>query len=750
MNRIQILLFIFLYSVITCSGQGSVKYTLLLKDMHGKALSYTNVWLVETETKKKLAKQTDGNGTVVFDIESGKKWTVNFKDIRDHTTIEVPERGKSQQSQMITYVPPELNKQREIPDRTGVEFEIIKQKITASQRPTRTEAILRIIVREPTGTPVKSLSVDLACIKFKQKFCSKTNNYGEARFLLPVGCTYEIDIDGTESFDHFDIPERAGMILRTQLIYRPTNIEETVENDTVRQELPYNPKPTSTRAYVSVTLKNYEGELLEDEELYYDVVGEKTVYAALTNMYGIARFLLPKGKKYILNFKYERGVEMFDNMNVGKLTKAESEYSYRGSKAIEEFYETTNRDPNGFIIDFMGVEVNKQSIDYDYLEKTEHGYNFNFKSETPTLTPAIGGSRLYMNAGFYTPELYSFDALTGEYQWGLKLAENGISSAVYDDGVIFVNTYSCTLYAINANTGELLWSKWLGPVIYSTPSVANGNVYTAYPNDLGSMSEGSNKWVLVCFDLKTGDINWQNWMDTEVLSSPVVTDKYVYLTSQAGKLFQFENTSGKKIGERSDMALTPPTIVKDKLYVSVKKQSDPTQQEIAIYNANDLTLIKRVPELSAPVLYNYSGDMTSAQRMNYCGCQMTHYKGKNYNVMGNRLICSGPDNGSIIWSKEIPVKDNKDKEIASMPVIVSDKLLISTTEGKIQIYDPQNGSLVNEYDTQKPLWMQLAVHNGIIYSSTTNGKMVSVNTGDKNMTGWPMWGKDASHNTVVY
>jgi sugar-specific transcriptional regulator TrmB len=57
-----------------------------------------------------------------------------------------------------------------------------------------------------------------------------------ARLMLPYGKTYEIDIDGIESYDFVELPERSGR-MNYYIVYDPTEIEEKIVNDTVYQKI---------------------------------------------------------------------------------------------------------------------------------------------------------------------------------------------------------------------------------------------------------------------------------------------------------------------------------------------------------------------------------------------------------------------------------------------------------------------------------------------------------------------------------
>src|SRR5262249_25851899 len=158
---------------------------------------------------------------------------------------------------------------------------------------------------------------------------------------------------------------------------------------------------------------------------------------------------------------------------------------------------------------------------------------------------------------------------TGELVWGVTLDDDGPSAAVCADGVTVFNTESCTIFALDAKTGKQLWSYFLGDPLTSTPTIANGKVFTSYPAaGRGGQAQQQNlnpannapqdkkaaakpkdnqaakagppcSHVLAAFDLKTGKILWQRWIDSDVMTAPVAVDKDLYATSFAGVVYKF-------------------------------------------------------------------------------------------------------------------------------------------------------------------------------------------------------------------
>jgi outer membrane protein assembly factor BamB len=635
--------------------------------------------------------------------------------------------------------------------------ENITQTLPRSQTPTITEALIKIVVSDKNERPVNNLAVSMLCRKTNKLYSSKTDITGEARFLVLINNDYEINVDTEQNYRQISIPNKPNMGMTKKFIYTPTTrLNETVNGDTITQQLGANAEPSNSRVLIKMLIMDLDKNPLPNEAVFITEKEGIKVYHGISNEEGNVTLLVPKGNKYLLSFKYERDVDLLDLIQKEGYRTIEIEYGYMGSQKIEEFYQTAKRDKNGFITEFMSTKVNPINFE-GTIEKTAQGFNINYGMDSPTPTPAAYDGMLLTHGGYYSRNFFSFDEATGKYNWGSEFAESGPSSAVVEDSVLLINTQSCTLYALEAYTGKMLWSKWLGPNLYSMPSIDNGKVYAVYPNELGAnvsrltqtgkgdLSELKN--VLACFDLKSGKILWQNWVNAEALSSPVVSGSNVYLTCLSGKLYEFDKNKGTMLGNINDAAMSPPTIVNDKIFVSIKIAGNET---VSVYSTNGLKPLKKITSLTSPLFIDDLYKLSANEQMNFCGTRILHYKGKNYNVMGNKIICYNPDDGTVIWSATIPTTITEaGKSVAAMPVVAGGKIVISTLSGQVIAYEPATGKQLNSWETNSKVETPVTISKGWIYSGTEDGKTVSINTGDSKFTGWNMFGYDGSHNTVV-
>jgi hypothetical protein len=180
--------------------------------------------------------------------------------------------------------------------------------------------------------------------------------------------------------------------------------------------------------------------------------------------------------------------------------------------------------------------------------RTPTGFHVQFASHATITTPTVYDRAVIVSGGFKSKELYAFDRKTGEPMWALDLHDDGPSSAACERGICVINTESCTIFALAADTGKHLWSYWLGDPLTSAPTIADGRVFASYP--AAQTSDGRPRpagatHVLAAFDLDTGKILWQRWIDGDVMSAPVAMGTFVYVTTFSGTVIKFEQETGK-------------------------------------------------------------------------------------------------------------------------------------------------------------------------------------------------------------
>ena len=476
-------------------------------------------------------------------------------------------------------------------------------------------------------------------------------------------------------------------------------------------------------------------------------------------------------------------------------------------------------------------------------------------AQVPTLTFYEG--RLYSSGGFHSKQFYCFEAISGELKWAIDLDDDGPSSAVCEDGICVFNTESCTIFAVNAETGSHLWSWWLGDPLMTTPMISDGKVYTSYPasgryegsggpghgGGLGGgggygalqnqqpaqnlnqqstlqpkvqapqqkaseqtadeqaavgprrrVDEAKPKngltppkgqsHVMACFDLKTGKIIWQKWIDSDVMSAPVADGKEVYATTFAGTVYRFDGASGKVLSAVKSRATSAPTIVKGNINFSSRADGDnesasesigwysksfkrssqqynlqkadyldaKTQQQSALKSeAAELDagngFATGAPTNASPLLALANvGQNNVSSLQGFQGSRGLYLKGRSFCCPGDKIICNS-ETGKELWS--IKLKGDMKKlggMLAAPPIHAGGQILVSTLNGEVLQLEPEKGEVVATHKIGHQLRFPPIVNEGRIYVGTQNGKVICIDTKDTKLTGWTTWGGNSAHN----
>lgn len=161
--------------------------------------------------------------------------------------------------------------------------------------------------------------------------------------------------------------------------------------------------------------------------------------------------------------------------------------------------------------------------------------------------------------------LYAIDADSGEQIWSFLTGEPIRSSPTVVDGVVYVGSFDGTVYAVDAASGEQRWA-FMSPAdgIFSSPTVVDGSAVV-----------GANNGVLYAIDADTGDLQW-SVTDPEgpVVTAPTVADGVVFAGSgssnTSGAVYAADATTGELIWTRNlgGGIISSPTLRDDLLFVA--------------------------------------------------------------------------------------------------------------------------------------------------------------------------------------
>jgi outer membrane protein assembly factor BamB len=201
--------------------------------------------------------------------------------------------------------------------------------------------------------------------------------------------------------------------------------------------------------------------------------------------------------------------------------------------------------------------------------------NWTYEADGPFWgSPVVADGTVFI--GSTDRSLYALDAATGAEQWTFPTQHRIEATPAYDDGTVYVGSYDKHLYAVDAASGSEQWSRAFDGLIRGSPTVWDGSVVVgvgchnlacAWYADENDVPE--NGWIY-SLDAATGETEWQYEVGTEVVSSPAITDEFVYIGASDGILYALAPTTGDVAWtyETRDMIWSSPAVAYGTVYIT--------------------------------------------------------------------------------------------------------------------------------------------------------------------------------------
>ncbi len=152
-------------------------------------------------------------------------------------------------------------------------------------------------------------------------------------------------------------------------------------------------------------------------------------------------------------------------------------------------------------------------------------------------------------------------------KWATPIGETIFTSAAVADGRVYVGTLGGRIFALDAATGAILWSRppdaLAGDTVWTSPAVADGVVYFA----------ANRPWaVLYALDAATGATLWTASPTLSIIiASPVVTEGSMYLAFNDHSVIALDAQTGETrwTANAGSGMYASPAVADGRLYVTV-------------------------------------------------------------------------------------------------------------------------------------------------------------------------------------
>jgi outer membrane protein assembly factor BamB len=180
--------------------------------------------------------------------------------------------------------------------------------------------------------------------------------------------------------------------------------------------------------------------------------------------------------------------------------------------------------------------------------------------------PVIGDGRAFTTTVEGT--VWAFDLATGRELWRQQVTREPFVYAAYENGRVFVGGDGARLQALDAATGNVLWSALVpapGLTAESAPVVRDGTVYVVGD----SLGTGHGLYAV---DAATGGLRWfQGLGPAGDDAMPAVDERAVYVSRGCDSNLAFDRASGARLWTVgigcSDLSPLTPTVGGRRVYL---------------------------------------------------------------------------------------------------------------------------------------------------------------------------------------
>jgi outer membrane protein assembly factor BamB len=352
-----------------------------------------------------------------------------------------------------------------------------------------------------------------------------------------------------------------------------------------------------------------------------------------------------------------------------------------------------------------------------------------------TAPPVVAAGRIYVLDA--SAHVYVFNADNGTPVWDVSLAppddkdllgsvtfgmfgkdktvdaSKGFGGGVaFDDGKLFVTTGFGDVVALNASNGRELWRSNLGLPIVNAPVATAGRVFvSSQDNHFYAMaqSDGRTLWDHQGIDESAGILE---------STSAAVSGEFVLVPYSSGELYALRIQNGRA-------AWT------DMLTRSGNATALSELDDIAGRPVVDRDMVYAISHSGVMAAINLSSGERAWSR-DVGGIQTPWAAGDFVYVLTteSQLLCLTRKEGRVKWIHQLQRWTDSDKKdgliVWAGPVLVSDRLILVSSEGFAVSISPYTGELLGRMEIPSGTYIPPVVANGTLYLLTNDADLVAL------------------------
>ena len=310
------------------------------------------------------------------------------------------------------------------------------------------------------------------------------------------------------------------------------------------------------------------------------------------------------------------------------------------------------------------------------------------------------------------------DASSGNRVWSVNLTPDGENTidgfggglATSDDRVYVSNGFG-ELNALSAGSGEVIWTASLGAPSRAAPALSSGRVFAVTRDNR-----------VIAVDAQTGEVLWSEQGLDQVAgilggASPVASPQLVVAPFSSGELNAYAAGSGR-LGWADDLTGSRGSTG---LAVLNDVTGDPVISDGVVYAASQSGRFVAVDVRSGERLW--TRDIGGVQPPYVAGETIFYVSG------AGTLVAIEKSSGDVIWATELGEYRDPDRREEAItwagPVLAGGRLLLTSDLGKLISVNPMDGALLGEVDLPDAATNGPIVAGGTVFILTDDGDLVA-------------------------
>ena len=345
---------------------------------------------------------------------------------------------------------------------------------------------------------------------------------------------------------------------------------------------------------------------------------------------------------------------------------------------------------------------------------------------------------------------------------------------VVADGMVFVLDAEAHVFAFDTRTGDNIWDQSLAPETTIGKSSFFGLIGpdtvdprkgfgggVAYDN--GFLYAATGFANLSALDARNGKVLWQVDTTVPVHSAPVVVDGRIYIVTQENETQARDVTDGHLLWSHhgtvesagvlssASVAVSAGTVVvpysSGELFALRVENGTPSWNDTLSRSGNvtSLTIINDIagrPVIDRNLVFaiSHSGTLAAinfrsgsrAWTRNIAGIQTPLLAGEYLFVVSTegQVVCMNRADGRVRWTASLPVFEDpvgkRGPIVWTGPLLVSNFLVLVSSNGKAELLSPYNGQKLGEQDVPDGTFIPPVMADGIMYVLTNDARLVAL------------------------